>query len=98
MLNEVEGFSIIINSHRGGKALKLAYKSFKENSDPRLNHEIIVVLDDPGWQTLKMCQENKIPYHLVNNRCPYKTWHYGALQATRDWLYISRPDLLKSIS
>ena len=93
MINEIEGFSIIINSHRGYKALLLAYKSFKENSDPRLNHEIIVVLDDPGWNTLKVCQENKIPYHLVSNRCPYKTWHDGAKLATRDWLCFFPEDI-----
>jgi hypothetical protein len=86
MINELEGFSIIINAHRGHRALSLTYKAIKENSDPRLNHEIIVMLDDPGWQTLKVCQEGKIPYHIVSNRCPYKTWHDGAKLATKDWL------------
>lgn len=93
MLNEIQGFSIIINAHRGYKSLPLIYKSIKENSDFRMDHEIIVVLDDPGWQTLRVCQENKIPYYLVNNRCPYKTWHDGAKLATRDWFCFFPEDI-----
>lgn len=93
MINEVEGFSIIVNAHRGFEALEFLLKSLIENSDPHLNHEIIVMLDDPGWMTLKLCQEKFVNYHIVNNRCPYKTWQDGAKLATRDWLCFFSEDM-----
>lgn len=85
MINEIRGFSIIINSHIGYRQLPYAYDSFIKNSDSNLEHEIIVMLDDPSWKVLKVCQDKNIPYHIVNNRCPYKTWHDGVKLAKNDW-------------
>lgn len=93
MINEIEGFSIIINAHAGHRSLLFTYKSIKENSHPSLNHEIIVMLDNPYWELVKVCQENRIPYFLVDNRCPYKTWRDGAKLATRDWFCFFPEDM-----
>ena len=93
MINQIEGFSIIVNAHAGHRALPYTYKSLIKNSSPNLNHEVIVMLDNPWWELLKVCQENKIPYHITNNRCPYKTWNEGAKKATRDWLCFFPEDM-----
>ena len=82
-----------MNAHAGHKAFLHAYMSLKKNSDPILDHEIIVMLDNPWWELAKVCQDNRIPYHLVDNRCPYKTWRDGSKLATKDWLCFFPEDL-----
>jgi len=86
MINEVYGYSIIICTHKGSKYLEILYNSLINNSDSRLDHEIIIIADDPSWETIKYLQDNRIQYHITNLRCPYKAWNYGASLAQKDWL------------
>ncbi len=69
----------------------LALDSYGKYSD--LDNELIVIADRPSWQTLKVLQERKLYYYVVNYRNLDMADNYGAYRETRKYVGFINDDV-----
>lgn len=95
MINNNDGFSLIISTRFSSGALKFCLENLRKHS--RLEHEYIIVCDVfASWQTYKYLQENEIFYYQANLCNWYALMNYGAKQATKEYLAFFQDDLIVS--
>ncbi len=83
--------SLIINTRYASQFLSLALDSYDKYSD--LDNELIVIADRPSWQTLKVLQERKLYYYVVNYCNLDMADNYGAYRATRKYVGFINDDV-----
>jgi len=84
--------SLVLVTKYSSKTLEICLDSFFRNSE--LNHEFIVIADNPSWQVLKILQERKLNYQLVNTDHFFRNCNIGAEKATRRYVGFINDDIV----
>jgi hypothetical protein len=85
-----EGLSVILPVRWDSDLLKHWFELYDRYSD--LDNELIIIADQPTWQTLKLLQEKRLKYYLVENSNLYENWNYGSTLATKDYICFMQED------
>ena len=83
--------SLIINTRYASTLLAKALDSYHKYSD--LDNEVIIVADNPSWQTLKLLQERKINYYVVHFCNLDMADNFGASKAHRKYVGFINDDV-----
>lgn len=83
--------SIILITKQAHKYLDLCLQSIQKNSI--YDNEIIIVCDQPSWQTLKLLQERQMGYYLTNYNHFFMACNFGAKKATREYVGFINDDV-----
>ena len=84
--------SLILVTKYSSDALTLCLDSYFRNSE--LNHELIVIADNPSWQVLRALQERKLDYQLVDTGHFFRNCNIGAEKATRKYVGFANDDIV----
>jgi glycosyltransferase involved in cell wall biosynthesis len=92
--------SVIIGTRYASEALDLLLESLLKYQ--KMDNEIIVVADNPSWQTLKLLSDrdfyhggtNKHRCFIVNHRHLEMNWNFGVKEATFDYLAFTNDDVV----
>lgn len=84
--------SLILVTKYSSDALTLCLDSYFRNSE--LNHELIIIVDNPSWQVLKVLQEKKLNYRLVDTGHFFRNCNIGAEKATRRYVGFINDDIV----
>ncbi len=90
-MKEKSRLSIVIVTKYAHKFLDLCLKSYEKNSV--LDNELIIVCDQPSWQTLKLLQEKGMKYWLTNYNHFFMACNFGAKMATREYVGFLNDDV-----
>ena len=85
-------FSIILATKFASECLDLCLKSFFANKT--LDIELIIIADNPSWQVVKVLQDRKLKYHLVNNGHYWINLNYGITLTTNDYVGYINDDVV----
>jgi len=91
MIKPKSDLSLIINTRWASEFLIQALDSYEKYSD--LENELIIIADNPSWQTLKVLQERKLHYYVVHFCNLDMADNYGAKQATRKYVGFINDDV-----
>jgi len=94
MIKQKSNLSVIVPVRWESRKLKHCLKSLIEWS--KYDNEIIVIADDPTWETMKVLQEFGMEYTLVQVHNQYRNWDFGAQKATREYLMFIQADHIYS--
>jgi len=86
----MEGLSIILPVRWDAVLLQHWLEMYEKYCD--LDNELIIVADQPTWQTLKILQEKRLKYYLVENSNLYENWNYGSTFATKEFICFMHED------
>lgn len=84
--------SLILVTKYSSISLALCLDSYFRNSE--LSHELIVIADNPSWQVLKILQERKLDYKMVNTGHFFRNCNIGAEKATRRYVGFVNDDIV----
>jgi len=84
--------SLILVTKYSSRALSLCLDSYFRNS--ALNHELIVIADNPSWQVLKILQERKLNYQLVHTGHFFRNCNIGVEKSTRKYVGFINDDIV----
>lgn len=87
----VKGLSIILPV-RWDSELLSHWLEMYERYSILPDNELIIIADQPTWETLRVLQKKCLKYHLVENSNLYTNWNLGAKLATRDFLMFMQED------
>jgi len=83
--------SIVLVTKSAHKYLELCLKSLEKNSV--YDNELVIVCDQPSWQTLKLLQERNIQYYLTNFNHFFMACNFGAKKASREYVGFINDDV-----
>ncbi len=90
-MKEKSRISIVLVTKYAHRFLELCLKSYEKNS--LLDNELIIVCDQPSWQTLKLLQEKGMKYWLTNYNHFFMACNFGANIATREYVGFLNDDV-----
>lgn len=83
--------SIVLVTKYAHRFLDLCLRSYEKNSVDE--NELIIVCDQPSWQTLKLLQEKNLSYYLTNYNHFFMACNFGARKATREYVGFLNDDV-----
>jgi len=86
----LEGLSIILPVRWDSELLMHWLEMYEKYST--LDNQLIIIADQPTWQTLKLLQKKCLKYYLVENSNLYENWNYGSTLATKEFLCFVHDD------
>lgn len=84
--------SLVLVTKYSSGTLELCLDTLSRNS--ALNHELIIVTDDPSWQVIKVLQDKQIDYTLVKTGHFFRNCNIGAEKATRNYVGFVNDDVV----
>lgn len=83
--------SIVLVTKWASNYLKLCLDSLEKNSV--YDNELIIVCDDPSWQTVKLLQDRDLPYWTTMFGNLWLNSNFGAKKATREYIGFLNDDV-----
>lgn len=84
--------SLIIITKSASEALNNCLNSLFRNSD--FNNEVIIICDNPSWQTVKLLQDIKLQYWNVHFEHCFMATNFGVELATRKYITSIADDMI----
>lgn len=84
--------SVIIGTKYASDVLEKCLNNFFRNSD--FSNEVIIVCNDPSWQTIKLLQERHLRYWNVHFNHAFMAVNFAAELATRKYVSFFADDIL----
>lgn len=86
----MNGLSIILPVRWDSELLTHWIEMYKKYSE--LDNQLIIVADQPTWETVKVLQTNNLKYLLVETSNLYFNWMYGSKFAEKDYMTFMQED------
>jgi len=84
--------SVVLVTKYASLALENCLNSLLRNSD--FSNEVIIICNNPSWQTVKLLQERHLQYWIVNFEHCFMAWNLGAELATRKYISFLSDDMV----
>lgn len=92
MVKRESDISLVLVTKYASEVLKICLDSFFRNS--KINHELIIIADDPSWQVIKVLQDRLLDYEIVSTGHFFLNCNIGAKKATRKYIGFVNDDVV----